>query len=76
GDPKTSQLVGRRIEQLHLPAGARVGAIVRAVDGAARALMPHHDMLIESGDHIVIYLPHKRLVREVERLFQVKATFL
>ena len=38
--------------------------------------MPHHDMLIESGDHIVIYLPHKRLVREVERLFQVKATFL
>ncbi|MEZ5629939.1 MAG: Trk system potassium transporter TrkA [Burkholderiaceae bacterium] len=76
GDAKTSQLVGRRIEQLHLPAGARVGAIVRAVDGAARALMPHHDMLIESGDHIVIYLPHKRLVREVERLFQVKATFL
>jgi trk system potassium uptake protein len=38
-------------------------------------LMPHHDTLIEANDHIIMFLPHKRMVREVERLFQVGATF-
>ena len=31
--------------------------------------------MIESGDHVIVFLPHKRMVREVERLFQVGATF-
>ncbi len=31
--------------------------------------------MIESNDHVVFFLPHKRLVREVERLFRVSATF-
>ena len=41
----------------------------------AQVLMPHHDTLIEAEDHVVIFIPHKRLVREVEKLFQVTATF-
>ncbi len=73
GDARTSKLVGRRIEQIKLPAGARFGAIVR---GASQMLMPHHDTVIEADDHIILFIPHKRLVREVERMFQVSATFL
>jgi trk system potassium uptake protein len=75
GDVKTSRLVGRRVEEVKLPKGARFGAIVRGEGRGARVLMPHHDTLIEADDHIVIFIPHKRLVREVEKLFQVSATF-
>lgn len=75
GDVKTSKLVGRRIEEVKLPKGARFGAIVRGEGKDAEVLMPHHDLLIEAGDHIIIFIPNKRLVREVERLFQVGATF-
>lgn len=75
GDVKTSRLVGRRIEEIALPQGARFGAIVRGEGREAQVLMPHHDTLIEAEDHVVIFIPHKRLVREVEKLFQVTATF-
>jgi trk system potassium uptake protein len=75
GDVKTSKIVGRRVEEIKLPKGARIGAIVRGEGRKAEVLMPHHDTLIETDDHIVIFIPHKRLVREVEKLFQVGATF-
>ena len=75
GDVKTSRLVGRRVEEVKLPKGARFGAIVRGEGRNAEVLMPHHDTLIEVNDHIVIFIPNKRLVPEVEKLFQVTATF-
>jgi trk system potassium uptake protein TrkA len=76
GDLKTSRLVGRRVEQLQLPAGVRLGSIVRGEADAQRVLMPHHDTVIEPNDHLILFIPNKRQVREVERLFQVAATFL
>ncbi|MFZ9539325.1 MAG: TrkA C-terminal domain-containing protein, partial [Burkholderiaceae bacterium] len=75
GDAKTSRLVGRRVEEIRLPKGARFGAIVRGEDDRAEVLMPHHDTVIQKDDHIVIFIPNKRLVRDVEKLFQVSATF-
>ncbi|MFO1179613.1 MAG: Trk system potassium transporter TrkA [Ottowia sp.] len=75
GDARTSHLVGRRIEQLKLPAGARVGAIVRGEGEQAHTLVPRHDTVIETGDHVIIFLPNKRLVREAEKLFEVRTTF-
>ena len=38
--------------------------------------MPHHDTLIGADDHIILFIPIKRDVRAVEKLFQVSATFL
>ena len=75
GDVKTSRLVGRRVQEIKLPKGARIGAIVRGEGRKSEVLMPHHDTLIEADDHIIIFIPHKRMVREVEKLFQVSATF-
>ncbi|MGB3070833.1 MAG: Trk system potassium transporter TrkA [Ottowia sp.] len=75
GDAKTSRLVGRRIEDIKLPAGVRIGAIVRGEEGDARVLIPSGETVIETDDHVIIFLPHKRMVREVEKLFQVRATF-
>ncbi len=75
GDVKTSKLVGRRVEEIRLPQGTRIGAIVRGEGRKSEVLMPHHDTLIEPDDHIIIFIPNKRQVREVEKLFQVSATF-
>ena len=79
GDTQTSKVVGRRLEQIRMPQGAEIGAIVRTVHDAEvfkRVIIPHHDTVIESGDHVIVFLPRKRMVREVEKLFQVSATFL
>ncbi|MFM7341137.1 MAG: TrkA C-terminal domain-containing protein, partial [Betaproteobacteria bacterium] len=75
GDAQTSRLVGRRVQEIVLPQGARIGAIVRQRGAQSEVLMPHHDTLVETDDHIIIFIPSKRMVRQVEKLFQVKATF-
>jgi len=75
GDARTSRLVGRRIDAIGLPSGARVGAIVRGKDTNCTVMMPHHDLVIEEGDHVIIYVPNKRQLRAVEKMFQVSATF-
>jgi len=80
GDRKSSKVVGRRIEQIALPAGAAIGAIVRDMhrsEGTVRkdVIIPHHDTVIETDDHVIVFVPRKRMVRQVEKLFQVGAMF-
>jgi trk system potassium uptake protein TrkA len=81
GDRKTSKAVGRRIEELDLPHGVTVGAIVRGPGpesgrpGQRRVLIAHHDTLIEAEDHVIVFLITKDLVPKVERFFQVSLTF-
>jgi trk system potassium uptake protein TrkA len=76
GDRKSSKVVGRRIDELPLPEGTQVGAVVRGEGDAAHVIIPHGATVIGSDDHVVIFVPHKRMVREIERLFQVSAMFL
>lgn len=79
GDRKSSKVVGRRIEELPLPSGAQIGAIVRTIHDAEvyqKVIIPHHDTVIERDDHVIVFVPKKRMVREIEKLFQVGATFL
>ena len=80
GDEKSSKVVGRRIDELELPAGAQIGAIVREGPGAdlkpaKEVIIPHHDTIVRSGDHVIVFVPRKRMVRQVEKMFQVSATF-
>ncbi len=72
GDPKTSKVVGRALEDIKLPVGTTIGAIVRGDE----VIIAHHDTVIESGDHVILFLVDKRRVADVERLFQVGVTFL
>lgn len=72
GDRTTSKVVGRALEDLKLPAGTTIGAIVRGDE----VIIVHHDTVIESGDHVILFLVDKRRVVDVERLFQVGVTFL
>jgi trk system potassium uptake protein TrkA len=76
GDARSSKVVGRRIEQIDLPAGATIGAIVRArADGRSVVVIAHHDTVIESEDHVIVFVANKRLIPRVEKLFQVGVGF-
>ncbi|WP_295391708.1 Trk system potassium transporter TrkA [uncultured Thiodictyon sp.] len=81
GDKNTSKVVGRRVDQLDLPHGVTLGAIMRGsapVAGVAdrrRVLIAHHDTVIEAEDHVILFVISKDLVRKVERYFQVSLGF-
>jgi trk system potassium uptake protein TrkA len=72
GDSKTSKVVGRAIQDVKLPPGANIGAIVRNDE----VLIAHRNTVIESEDHVILFLVDKRRIAEVERLFQVGITFI
>ena len=72
GDSNSSRVVGRMVEEIKLPHGTSIGAIVRGEE----VIIAHHDTRIESEDHVVLFLTDKRRIADVERLFQVGITFL
>lgn len=72
GDKSSSKVVGRKIEDIDLPAGTTIGSIVRGDE----VIVPHHNTVIEAEDHLVLFLVDKRAVPKVEALFQVGITFV
>ncbi len=72
GDASSSRVVGRTIEEITLPQGTTIGAIVRG----EQVLIAHHDTVIEAEDHVLLFVVDKKRIPEVERLFQVSVTFL
>lgn len=71
GDRQSSRVVGRRIDEIDLPKGATIGAIVRGDD----VIMGHHDTVIEAEDHVIVFVVNKAMVHKVEKLFQVSIGF-
>lgn len=71
GDYKTSKVVGRRLDELKLPKGVRLSAIVRG----EMVVFPHHDTIVEDGDHVIMFVADKRRIHDVEKLFEVGVTF-
>ena len=89
GDYQSSQVVGRRVEELALPKGATIAAIVRqlgqpaagrsgnqAAEREVQVIIAHHDTVIEPGDHVIVFVVNKRMVSKIEKLFQVGVGFL
>lgn len=72
GDQYSSKVVGRAIDDIKLPHGTTIGAIVRGDE----VLIAHHDTVIEAEDHVLLFVVDKKRIPEVERLFQVGITFL
>lgn len=72
GDRESCRLTGRRVDEIELPAGATIGAVVRA----GEVLMAHHDTRIEAEDHVIVFVTDKKTLPRVEKLFQVGARFL
>jgi len=71
GDRSSSRVVGRAIEDIKLPEGARISAIVRGEE----VIIAHHDTVIESEDHVILFLTNKKKISAVEKLFQVGFTY-
>ena len=71
GDRSSSKVVGRAIDEIKLPKGTTIGAIVRGEE----VIIAHHDTVIEIDDHVILFLADKKCIQEVERLFQVGVTF-
>lgn len=77
GDSQSSRVIGRKIEDLKLPRGTRIGAIVRqSPEGKTQVLMAHHDTVIQVEDHVIMFLENKRAITQIEKLFQVGFGFL
>ena len=90
GDAKTSQIIGKRIDQIDWPHGVTVAALVRNFDKAmvigqtddwtsitrhGEVVIAHHDTVIEPEDHVIVFCTRKKLVKKVEKLFQVSFHF-
>jgi trk system potassium uptake protein TrkA len=65
-------VIGRRVEDIDLPAGTTIGAIVRGDE----VVMAHHDTVVEAEDHVIVFVADKKTLPRVEKLFQVGVRFL
>jgi trk system potassium uptake protein TrkA len=66
GDRRTSRVVGRSLEELDLPEATTLGGIVRG----DKLLIAHHDIVIEPGDHLILFVMDKRQMPQVDALLQ------
>jgi trk system potassium uptake protein TrkA len=72
GDSMTSKVVGKQLCQLKLPRGTSIGAIVRN----SEVLIAHDKTVVESDDHVILFLVNKKYISDIEKLFQPSPFFL
>ncbi|MGE1177414.1 Trk system potassium transporter TrkA [Pseudomonas sp. BW7P1] len=71
GDSKSSKVIGKAIENIALPPGTTIGAIIRDEE----VIIAHGDTVIAAGDHVILFLVDKKYIRDVEKLFHVGLSF-
>ena len=71
GDPKTSKVVGRRLDELDLPPGTTAGAILRDNE----VIIAHGHVVVEEDDHVILFLTDPSKISLVEKLFLVGGSF-
>jgi trk/ktr system potassium uptake protein len=67
GDTYSSKVVGRRLDEIALPEGVTIGAIVRGEE----VLIAHSNVVVETDDHVILFLVDRRQINAVEKLFAV-----
>jgi trk system potassium uptake protein TrkA len=72
GDPDTSKLIGRRVDELSLPEGVVICVVARG----NKLIFRVAETVLRADDRIVVFLSDKRLIGKVEELFQVGITFV
>jgi len=71
GDSKTSKVVGKKVSELELPSGCRIGAVYRK----GKIILLNEDVDIKSNDRLIIYLLHKKDFSKLAKLLQVSIGF-
>ncbi len=72
GTSESSRVVGKKVEEIDLPRGAAIIALVRG----DQVIIAHHDTVIESDDHVILFLTDRRQIERLENLFQVDVSFI
>lgn len=72
GSAEDSRVVGKTIEEIDLPRGSNIIALVRGEE----VIIAHHDTVIESDDHVIIFMTDRRKIERIEKLFQVGVSFV
>jgi len=72
GSESESKVVGRKIEDIRLPKGAAIVTLVRE----GEVIFAHHDTVIETDDHVILFLTDRRKIENLEKLFQVGVSFV
>ncbi|HEX2139611.1 MAG TPA: Trk system potassium transporter TrkA [Woeseiaceae bacterium] len=72
GSAEVSKVVGRKIRDIDLPRGAVIAAVVRGED----VIIAHHGTVIETDDHLILFMTDRRKVERIEELFEVDVTFV
>ncbi|MAT94261.1 MAG: Trk system potassium transporter TrkA [Halioglobus sp.] len=71
GDAYSSKVVGRRLDDITLPEGVTIGAIVRGDE----VVIAHGHVEVEENDHVILFLIDRGKIRAVEKLFAVGIGF-
>ena len=72
GSAGESRVVGRSIQEIDLPKGSNIIALVRGDE----VMIAHHDTVIESDDHVILFMTDRRKIERIEKLFQVGVSFV
>ena len=72
GNEDTSKVVGRTIDEIELPKGTAIVAIVRD----EKVIIAHHDTEIQADDHVILFMTDRRKIDRIEQLFQVGVSFV
>jgi trk system potassium uptake protein TrkA len=67
GDTRSSKVVGRSLDEIALPEGVTIGAIVRDEE----VLIAHGHIVVEPDDHVILFLVDRSKINAVEKLFAV-----
>ena len=71
GDERSSKIVGRMVADVPLPTGCSIGAIVRE----EQVLIAHDNIVIQTNDHLILFLTDKTHVAAIEKLFESESLF-
>jgi len=72
GTAEESRVVGRKIEDVQLPRGTDIVALVRG----EKVIIAHHDIEIETDDHVIMFMTDRRKIEHLENLFSVDVSFI
>ena len=72
GSPQNSKVVGRRLDELDLPSGTTVGAILRGHE----VIIAHGHVVVEEDDHVILFLTDPSKISLVEKLFVVGGSLI
>ncbi len=67
--PGEACLVGKTVKHVNFPKGIVLGSVVRN----QQVICVHHDTTFEEGDHVIMFAINKKLVSNIEKIFEVPA---